>query len=95
MGKWNETGNMSFTFDMQPNEEMKEFFQRMQKEFKDRETAFKERIKQLFDERIKVEGKKADEAYNTVLQVFADGYQCGWNDLYSIIKDQNKNQDNG
>ena len=86
MAKWNDPSSMSFTFDMKPNEESRAFFERMMNEYKERDEAFKERIKQLFDEHIGVGGEKADEAYNQVLQVFAIGYQCGWNDLYSIKK---------
>ena len=86
MAKWNDPSSMSFTFDMKPDEESKAFFQRMLDEYKERDEAFKERIKQLFDEHIGVGGEKADEAYSQVLQVFAIGYQCGWNDLYSLNK---------
>lgn len=89
MAKWNDPSSMSFTFDMKPTEETKDFFQRMQKEYKERDKAFKERIKQLFDEHIGVGGEKADKVYNQVLQVFAIGYQCGWSDLYSLKKKEN------
>ena len=84
MTKWNDKKNMTLTFDMQPTEEVKAFFQRMGKEHKESEEAFKERIKQLFDEHIGVDGEKGGDAYNTALQLFAIGYQCGWNDLYSL-----------
>ena len=89
MAKWNDPSSMSFTFDMEPNEEAKAFFERMNKEYKEREAAFKERIKQLFDEHIGVGGEKADEAYKQILQVFTIGYQCGWSDLYSLSKKEN------
>ena len=75
---------MSLSFKVEPNEEAKTFFERMQKELTEREEAFKKRIKQLFDEEIEVGGDKADEAYSKILQVFAIGYQHGWNDLYSL-----------
>ena len=54
----------------------------------DPEEAYKERIRQLFDEHINIDGKAADEAYNQILQVFAIGYQCGWNDHYSLFTSQ-------
>lgn len=75
---------MTFSFSVEQNEQAIDFFKRMQEELVEHEEAFRQRIKQLFDENIGVEGEKADEAYNQVLQVFAIGYQHGWNDLYSI-----------
>ena len=86
MTKWNDKKNMSLSFKVEPNEEAKAFFERMQKELTECEEAFKKRIKQLFDEEIGVGGEKADEAYKQILQVFAIGYQHGWNDLYSLHK---------
>lgn len=88
MKKWSDKNSTSFSFDVKPDEETTAFFQRMENEFKEREEAFKERIRQLFDEHIGVGGEKADEAYNQVLQVFAIGYQCGWNDFYSLNQKQ-------
>ena len=85
MTKWNDKENMSISFKVEPNEEAKAFFERMQKEQTEREEAFKKRIKQLFDEEIRVEGDKADEAYKKILHVFIIGYQHGWNDLYSLL----------
>ena len=84
MTKWNDKENMSLSFRVEPSEEAKAFFERMQKELTEREEAFKKRIKQLFDEKIGVGGDKADEVYKQILQVFAIGYQHGWNDLYSL-----------
>ena len=84
MANWNDKENMTLSFKVEPNEEAKVFFERMQKELTEREEAFKKRAKQLFDEKIKVGGDKADEAYNQILQVFTIGYQHGWNDLYSL-----------
>ena len=77
---------MTLSFKVEPNEDAKTFFERMQKEQTEREEVFKKRIKQLFDEEIVVGGGKADEAYKQILQVFAIGYQHGWNDLYSLHK---------
>ncbi len=92
MTKWNDHKSMSMSFKVEPTEESVAFFQRMTQELKEREDAFKERIKQLFDEEIGVGGDKADEAYNQILQVFAIGYQHGWNDLYSLHKDKENKQ---
>ena len=86
MTEWNDKENVTLSFRVEPSEEAKAFFERMQKELTEREEAFKKRIKQLFDEIIKVEGDKADKAYNQILQVFTIGYQHGWNDLYSLHK---------
>ena len=84
MTEWNDKENLTLSFRVEPSEEAKAFFERMQKELTEREEAFKKRIKQLFDEKIGVGGDKADEVYNQILQVFTIGYQCGWNDLYSL-----------
>ena len=85
MTKWNDPSAMTLTFQVEASEDMKAFFDRMQKESKEKEEAYKERIRQLFNEHINIDGKAADEAYNQILQVFAIGYQCGWNDHYSLI----------
>lgn len=92
MTKWNDKENMSVSFRVEPNEEAKAFFERMQKELTEREEAFKKRIKQLFDEEIGVGGDKADEAYKQILQVFTIGYQHRWNDLYSLHKAKESNR---
>ena len=62
MTEWNDPSAMTLTFQVEASEDMKAFFDRMQKESKERE-----------------------EAYNQILQVFAIGYQCGWNDHYSLL----------
>ena len=43
---------MTLTFQVEASEDMKAFFDRMQKEFKEKEEAYKERIRQLFNEHI-------------------------------------------
>lgn len=83
---WNDKKNTTLTFEVEPNEDAKAFFERMQKELTECEEAFKQRIKQLFDEEIGVGGVMADKAYKQVLRVFAIGYQHGWNDLCSLHK---------
>lgn len=84
MTKWNDNIDTNLSFKMETNEEGKAYFDRMLQEMKDRETAIRERIEQLFGEYIQIDGEKRDEAYRQVLQVFAIGYQLGWNDQYSI-----------
>ena len=91
MGKWNDKGNISVTFDVKPDEKMQAFIERMQKEHVEREEAFRKRIKQLFDEHIGIEGPKKDEAYRQVLNVFSLGYQCGWSDLKSLYDKYKEN----
>ncbi len=87
MAKWNDQKNFSMTFKVEPNEDAVAYFERMEREMQDRETAFKERIKQLFDEEIDV-GVKSGNGYATILRVFAIGYQHGWNDCHSLNKDK-------
>lgn len=91
MGKWNDKTSWTMTFDMRVDETMEDFVMQMQAEMKDREEAFRERIKQLFDEYIKIDGETPSEAYNQILQIFAIGYQNGWNDHYSLFNDTQKN----
>lgn len=88
MAKWNDKKNWSTAFYMEVSEETKAFFERMDKEAKEREDAIRERIQQLFDEYIKVDGEKRDEAYCQIRQVFAIGYQLGWNDHYSLFNNK-------
>lgn len=84
MTKWNENIDTTLSFRMDTNEEGKAYFDRMLREMKDKETAIRERIEQLFGEYVQIGGEKRDETYRQVLQVFAIGYQLGWNDQYSI-----------
>lgn len=86
MAKWNDPSAMTLTFQVEASEDAKAFFDRMLKEDKEREEAYKERIRQLFNEHINIDEDVADELYNKVLQVFAIGYQCGWNDHYSLFQ---------
>ena len=84
MTKWNENIDTTLSFRMETNEEGKAYFDRMLREMKDKETAIRERIEQLFGEYVQIGGEKRDEAYQQVLKVFAIGYKLGWNDQYSI-----------
>lgn len=84
--KRNDKRNKTISFKMEVGEETKDFFNRMLQEEKEREEAFRERIQQLFDENIQVDGVERDAAYRQILQVFAIGYQLGWRDHYEITK---------
>ena len=83
---WNDEKNMTLTFDVTNNEEAVAFFKRHIDENIEREETFKQRIKQLFDEEISIEQGVTDDMRNRVLQVFALGYQHGWNDRCSVQK---------
>ena len=93
MTEWNDPSAMTLTFQVEASEDMKAFFDRMQKESKEKEEAYKERIRQLFNEHINIDGEAAVEFYNKILQVFAIGYQCGWNDHYSLFTNMWKPSD--
>lgn len=79
--------NWSVTFQMEVNEDVKAFFERTQKELDDIETATKKRIRQLFDEFVALEGK-AKEGEGKLLQLFAIGYQLGWNDCHCVHEEK-------
>lgn len=91
MAQWNDKTSWTITFDMQVDESIEDFVTKMQEELKDHEEALRKRIEQLFDEYIQIGGEKKDEAYNQILQIFAIGYQLGWNDHYSLFNDTTKN----
>lgn len=57
--------------------EQQEIIEKMKALF---EEAVRNRIKQLFDEHVIVEGELAEAGYISILNVFAVGYQLGWND---------------
>ena len=86
MSYWNDNIDTTLSFKMEVNEEGKAYFERMLKEMKDKETAIRERIEQLFGEYVMIGGEKKDEAYQDLLQLFAIGYQLGWNDRHSLDK---------
>jgi hypothetical protein len=86
MSYWNDNIDKTLSFKMEVNEEGKAYFERMLKEMKDKETAIRERIEQLFGEYVMIGGEKKDEAYQDLLQLFAIGYQLGWNDRHSLDK---------
>lgn len=90
MSNWNDNIDTTLTFDMNVDEEGKAFFERMLKEMKDKETAIRERIEQLFGEYVMIGGGKKDEAYQDLLKLFAIGYQLGWNDRHSLDKKESK-----
>lgn len=85
----NDIGDItSITFEVESNEETVAFFLRKMKGLKSVEDAINERVRQLFDEYIGVEGEKADEAYDQVLKVFMIGYRCGWSDHYNLFNEK-------
>lgn len=84
MSNWDNNLDTTLTFDMEVNEEGKAYFERMVKEMKDKEAAIRERIEQLFGEYVAIGGEKKDEAYQSLLKLFAIGYQLGWNDQHAI-----------
>ena len=61
MTKWNNNIDTTLSFRMETNEEGKAYFDRMLREMKDKETAIRERIEQLFGEYIQIGGEKRDE----------------------------------
>lgn len=77
----------NITFEMEANEETKAFFKRMDEEQKERDKAIRERIKQLFDEYVKIDGEEKDSAYWQCVNLFGVGYQLGWNDCHKFAED--------
>lgn len=75
----NKFPNKSISFDIPVNEKTRDFFVRMIEEQKQQEEAVKERMAQLFDEYFKFETND-EKSIACVKQVFALGYQLGWND---------------
>lgn len=90
MSNWNKNIDATLSFKMEVNEEGKAYFERILKEMKDKETAIRERIEQLFGEYVMIGGEKKDEAYQDLLKLFAIGYQLGWNDRHSLDKKEDK-----
>ena len=62
-----------------------DLFKRLQDERIVFEKAIEERIENLFNTHVKVDGIEKDAAYQQLLKLFSIGYQCGWNDYKSII----------
>jgi len=90
MNKWNDNIDTTLSFKMEVNEDGKAYFERMLKEMKDKETAIRERIEQLFGEYVAIDGEKKDDAFQDLLKLFAIGYQLGWNDRHSLDKKEGK-----
>lgn len=80
----------TFSFDMKPSEDIKDFALRMLSEHKEYEVAVRNRINQLFKEYVRVEGELAEAGYISILNVFAVGYQLGWNDHCEFRDKQDK-----
>lgn len=88
----NKFPNASVSFNIEMNEDVKDFFIRMINESKSRDQAVRSRIMQLFNEHVRIDMQDdmdADDAiiaYNQLVELFAIGYQCGWNDRNSLCK---------
>lgn len=80
--------NWSVTFQMEVDEDAKAFFERTLKEHESLEKAAKERIRQLFDEYVSLDGKEKDKAFFQLLHLFSIGYQLGWNDCHRINEEK-------
>ena len=89
MSEWKDIEDFKeTTFYFEANEDVNDFFKRE----KERSDKFRDlvraRIQQLFDEHIKIDSKldtkESQDAYATIRQVFAVGYQLGWNDQHEI-----------
>jgi len=74
----------SITFDLECDEKMTEFLIRMNEEHKAFDEAIKDRINKLFDEYIRCD---TEEARNVGVQIFAIGYQLGYNDCHSVCEE--------
>lgn len=91
MANLNDKTRWKLTFQLDMDEPARDFFRRMDDEHKAREESINERIRQLFKEYVKTDGEVKDEDYNTVLNLFALGYQCGWNDNVELNNLTNEN----
>ena len=78
----------TMSFEAKVSEETKDFFTRMMEEMKDKETAIRERIETLFNEKCQfgsdLDKKETDKAYMQLLTLFSIGYKLGWNDYYHL-----------
>ena len=89
MSEWKDIEEFKeSTFYLEANEDVNDFFKRVKERCDRFEKVFKARIQQLFDEHIQIDSKldteESKEAYATIRQVFAVGYQLGWNDQHKI-----------
>ena len=84
----------TMSFEAKVSEETKDFFTRMMEEMKDKETAIRERIETLFNEKCQsgsdLDKEKTNEAYKQLLLLFSIGYKLGWNDYYQLNKEAEK-----
>lgn len=83
--------NKSMSFDLKVDDKdgkLLDLFKRLQDEHIAFEKAIEERIENLFNTHVKVDGVEKDAAYQQLLQLFSIGYQCGWNDYKSIIDER-------
>jgi hypothetical protein len=72
----------SITFDLECDEKMTEFLKRTYEEQMALDEAIRERINKLFDRYI---GYDSEKARNVGVQIFAIGYQLGYNDCHNVL----------
>ena len=75
----------SITFDLECDEKMTEFLKRTHEEQMALNEAIKDRINKLFDKYI---GCDSEETRKVGVQVFAIGYQLGYNDCHSVLEEE-------
>lgn len=93
MAKWNNNNKTTFTtsFKIECNESVKAFISRMLEDEKEHQEIFTKRIEQLFKEHITLDGGFSESVRNQLLQLFAVGYQLGWNDHCELVNEQINN----
>ena len=80
----NQTNKLSISSKASADEKARDFFNRMVEEQKEQDEAISERIVQLFDEFFEVSTNNKKNI-DCLKQVFAIGYELGWNDYYNLF----------
>lgn len=94
MAKWNNNNKTTFTttFKIENDESVKAFISRMLEDEKEHQEIFTKRIEQLFKEHITlINGGFSESVCNQLSQLFAIGYQLGWNDHCELVNEQINN----
>ena len=89
----NQTNKLSISSKASADEKARDFFNRMVEEQKEPDEAISERIVQLFDEFFEVSTNNKKNI-DCLKQVFAIGYELGWNDYYNLF-DNAETQEGG
>lgn len=89
----NHTNKLSISSKASADEKARDFFNRMVEEQKEQDEAISERIVQLFDEFFEVSTNNKKNI-DCLKQVFAIGYELGWNDYYNLF-DNAETQEGG